>query len=157
MQTGLCYFNGKKSQKFTFSSLVRWLNHGETNEAPLRAAQQNQGPLLLLLDKGDMVLAPSLVPAMELLDQSRDFTALLAMRPGHASQLLANAGSGGVAGDHYHVVHLGVSPRSVEWSTFMMEAIRAQLGNRVHEVSFDSRAWMTAISRDSLKTALELG
>src|SRR5437868_3439122 len=62
------------------------------------AAEENHGPLLVLFDKADMVLSPSLIPVLELLDQSRGFIALLALRPGHAGQALADVTSGGVAG-----------------------------------------------------------
>jgi hypothetical protein len=116
------------------------------------AAEESHGPLLVLFDKADMVLSPSLIPVLELLDQSRGFIALLA----HADQALADVTSGGVAGDHYGVSHLGISPRSAEWSAFVSDAIRAQLGSSLEKVSPDSRAWMIAVSRDSLKNGLEL-
>lgn len=137
---------------------------GTSDTSPLRdfvsamaiAAAESHGPLLVLFDKADMVLSPSLIPVLELLDQSRGFIALLALRPGHAGQALADVTSGGVAGDHYGVAHLGISPRSAEWTAFVSEAIRAQLGSNLERVAPDSRAWMIAVSRDSLKNGLEL-
>jgi len=57
-----------------------------------RMAYQRRGALLLLLDRADMVLTPALEPAFELLDQSDQYVALMAMRPGPAGQALAVLG-----------------------------------------------------------------
>lgn len=139
-----------------FSSITESIRLAEFVSAAGHAAQRSHGPLLLLLDRGDMVPAPSLVPVLDLLDQSSSFIALLAMRPGHAGQALGAVASGVVAGDHYQVVHLGISPRSPEWPAFVEAAISAQLGDELKKVPRDSAEWVIAISRDSLKTALEL-
>jgi hypothetical protein len=120
------------------------------------ACEEVRGPLLLLLDRADMVPAPSLVPVLELLDQSNRYIALVAMRPGHAGQAIARVADSVVAGDHYAVEHLGTYPRSHEWSEFASEAVRAQIGDRFGRMPKELKQWILAISRDSLRTALEL-
>jgi len=139
------------------------LFHGLSAARPLptlisslgEAALKTDRPLLLLLDRGDTVQAASLVPVLELLDQSSHFTVLLAMRPGHAGKALSSVG-GAVAGDHYQVVHLGVTPRSRVWGEFMAEAVKAQIGANLANVPPETKAWIIALSRDSLRSALEL-
>ncbi|MCP5106415.1 MAG: hypothetical protein GY950_23720, partial [bacterium] len=46
-----------------------------------RLSQKISGTLLLLLDRADMILSPSIVPIIELLDQSNQYLACVAMRP----------------------------------------------------------------------------
>jgi hypothetical protein len=118
------------------------------------ACQRIRGPLLLLLDRADMVIAASLVPVIQLLDQSSQFVALVAMRPGPVGQAVANLNS--VPGDHYSVVHLGMHPRSEGWSEFVEGAVRAQIGEPFSLIPKAVRTGVISISRDSLRTALEL-
>ncbi|MFQ5852220.1 MAG: hypothetical protein ACE5JU_16755 [Candidatus Binatia bacterium] len=121
------------------------------------ASLGERGPLLLLLDRADMIPPPFLGPVIELLDQSSNYVALVAMRPGHAGRVIVDAAQGAVPGDHYGVVHLGTTPYSVEWGLFVLAAVKAQLGETaVACVPSDIRDGMIAFSRDSLRTALEL-
>jgi len=124
-------------------------------------AQQKEGPLLLLLDRADMILAPSLVPVLELLDQSAQYTALVAMRPTLIGQNVTNLADEIVAGDHYGVVHLGVSPRSREWVDFVEDSVRAQMqvlqfGSRFSSIHKEIKDKIIALSRDSVRSSLEL-
>lgn len=119
-------------------------------------AQQSGGPLLLLLDRADMVLGPALIPVFQLLDQSAQYIAVVAMRPGHASQILAKLSGSGVAGDHYALVHLGIEPRSKDWIKFLAAAIHAQFESHFEAIPDDILDLIVAASRDSIRVALEL-
>ncbi|MCI0604589.1 nucleoside 2-deoxyribosyltransferase [bacterium] len=114
-------------------------------------SEKVKGALLLLLDRADMVLAPSLMPVLELLDQSNRYIALVAMRPGHTVAVADSV----VAGDHYAIVHLGVFPRSQEWIKFVEAAVQAQCKN-FSTLPENIKSLILTISRDSLKTSLEL-
>lgn len=118
--------------------------------------QQSHGPLLLLLDRADMVLAPALAPVFELLDQSTHYIALVAMRPGLPNHAIANIAESVVAGDHYAIVHLGTQPRAPEWIEFVEGAVQAQIGQKFSQIPREIKDWVISISRDSLRTALEL-
>lgn len=120
------------------------------------ASERSRGPLLLLLDRADMVVTASLGPVLDLLDQSNHYVALVAMRPGHAGETIAKLTDSVVAGDHYPVVHLGTEPRSHDWVQFALNAVQAQLGPAIASVPDEIKDWIIALSRDSLKTALEL-
>jgi hypothetical protein len=121
------------------------------------ASLGQHGPLLLLLDRADMVPAAFLTPVIQLLDQSSNYVALVAMRPGHAGRVIADTTQGAVPGDHYGVVHLGASPYSAEWASFMEGAIEAQLGHQaVTSLPADTTTGILTLSRDSLRTGLEL-
>lgn len=120
------------------------------------AIGQSHGPFLLLLDRADMVLAPSLTPVIELLDQSTHFIALIAMRPGHAGQTIADVSNNAIAGDSYSVMHLGMLPRSQQWRAFAEAAIAAQLGPVLLTIPDELRGMIISVSRDSLRIALEL-
>jgi len=111
-------------------------------------------PLLLLLDRADMVIASSLIPLFDLLDQSSQYIALLAMRPCPAGETIANI-TNVVAGDHYDVIHLGQNPRSSDWVNFVESAVKAQLPN-YESIPHDIKKLVISISRDSIRTALEL-
>ena len=124
-----------------------------------KSAQRHHGPLLLLLDRADMVSSATLVPIIDLLDQSEGFVVLVAMRPGHAGDIVANFSASVVAGDHYGVVHLGTEPRSQEWIKFVENAVRAQL--QINSPEFDRPladvlAKAIQLSRESLRTVLEV-
>jgi hypothetical protein len=118
--------------------------------------QVSSAPLLLLLDRADMVQTPALGPVFQLLDQSSHYVALVAMRPGMAGQAITNADDSLVAGDSYALVHLGTYPRSREWIEFVERAIRAQVGAKFSQIPQAIRNSIISLSRDSLRTALEL-
>jgi len=117
---------------------------------------EEKGPLLLLLDRADLVVPTALVPVLELLDQSPGFVVLLATRPGHGGATLARLEATGGPGDQYDVIHLGLRPRSDEWLDFMYRAVAAQLqGANIGSVASSTRDGVLFLARDSLRTALE--
>lgn len=116
--------------------------------------------LLLLFDRADMVTAPSLAITIELLNQPDTYEALVAMRPGHSWHTINRIADSAVAGDHYDVVYLGANPRSENWESFVEEAVGAQpfvenLGG-LQSIPREIKEWVIALSRDSIRTALEL-
>lgn len=120
-------------------------------------SQKESGPLLLMLDRADMVPTPTIVPVIELLDQSSGYIALVATRPGHGSGTITRLAGQAVPGDHYAVVHLGTLPRSIDWVDFVRSAVAAQLGDgAISCLSEEVKSGIIAISRDSLRVALEL-
>lgn len=143
------------SEKFGGLSQSRWLPtllSGLGSEA-----ERLQGPLLLLLDRADMVPPAFLRPVIELLDQSGQYIALVAMRPGHAARVIAGSELDPVPGDHYDMVYLGVTPYCQEWVDFLLQAVAAQLGQEVvSSAPEDVRTSIVSLSRDSVRTALEL-
>lgn len=126
-----------------------------------REASFGPGPLLLLLDRADMVNAQCLLPVFELLDQASNYTALVAMRPGHTNKAIEEVARHIVPGDQYDVVHLGTQPSSQKWRAFLEETVRAQaviLGfqDKFSAVPDEIRTWIAVLSRESIRTALEL-
>jgi hypothetical protein len=121
-----------------------------------RTLESKSGPLLLLLDRADMVLPAALIPLVEVLDQSRQYTALVAMRPGHAGESLASVSETIIPGDNYGLEYLGTNPRSEEWIKFVEDAVRAQLGPVLDTIPKGIKRWIITVARDSLRTALEL-
>lgn len=113
-------------------------------------------PLLLLFDRADLVAGPLLFPVLEILDQSTQFIALVATRPGHAGPSIASQVHSPVPGDHYELHYLGAEPRSSQWVAFMQEAIEAQLGECFAGVPDAIRIGVTLLARDSCKVGLEL-
>jgi hypothetical protein len=114
-------------------------------------------PLLLLLDRADMVVPAALRPVAELMDQSIHYIALVAMRPGHAATIFSSEELGPVAGDHFAVIHMGSEAYSPDWQQFLDDAVSAQLGGlSLAALSDEIKQHIFALSRDSLRTALEL-
>lgn len=144
--------------------------HGIAESRPLTSfvstlggmLQQAGRPLLLLLDKADQVSPVSLIPVIELLDQSIQFLALVALRPGLTSRVIEDLSKVVVPGDHYEIVHLGRHPRAAEWEQFVVGAVGAQLQyhglDKSSLTSLDPAIvkWIILLSRDSIRTALEL-
>jgi len=120
------------------------------------AAQSSRGPLLLLLDRAELISPAALDPILRILDQSAGHVALVAIRPGIVGQGSSPIGGSAVAGDHYRVIHLGAAPRSAEWQQFTADAVAAQLGDLLESVGADLRQLLLMLSRDSVRTALEL-
>lgn len=136
---------------------------GETRSLPSfvnalgELCRRERGPLLLMLDRADMVPTPTMIPVIELLDQSSGYIALVAARPGHGGSMIMRLAGQAVPGDHYAVVHLGILPRSRDWVEFVRSAVVAQLGEKaVSCLTEEMQSGVIAISRDSLRVALEL-
>lgn len=118
--------------------------------------QRVRGSLLLLLDRADMVLSPSLVPVLELLDQSSQYVALVAARPGLSGRSVADLCQIVIPGDTYAVHHLGSYPRSPEWVEFSRDAVAAQIGPRFEFVPEETKTTIINLARDSIRTGLEV-
>lgn len=141
------------SEERPLSQLVSQLGH---------SCQKQGRPLLLLFDKADQVTPPATVPIIELLDQSSGFTALMAIRPGYTGKALEELSRVILPGDHYDICHLGIYPRSNEWRAFAEAAVQSQLAyfgidrKYFEQIDPELRAWVFAVSRDSLRVALKL-
>lgn len=77
------------------------------------------------------------------------------MRPGHASEVFSADRLGAVPGDHFNVVHMGRTPYTAEWESFLHEATKAQFGGTL-PLGGDLARYAFALARDSLRVALEL-
>jgi hypothetical protein len=125
-------------------------------EATAEGCHKKHGPLLLLLDRADLVTPLALVPVLEVLDQSPGYTALVATRPGHGGATLNRLEAAAGPADQYDVHHLGLWPRSHEWVDFVCEAIEAQLGaGSTGQHGPEIREGVLALARDSIRTGLE--
>ncbi|MDO8500753.1 MAG: hypothetical protein Q7S20_02820 [Gemmatimonadaceae bacterium] len=127
----------------------------ESVSALASLGQTSHGPLLLLLDKADMVPTPALIPVLELLDQSNEYVVLVALRPGHGGYTMSRQDDV-TGGDHYAIAHLGTNPRSTEWRAFVASAVEAQLGAAYHSIPSEVRDEVITLSRDSVRNALEI-
>lgn len=126
-----------------------------TREAS-EASLQKQGPLLLLLDRADLVSPMALVPLLQLIDQSPGYTALVATRPGHGGGTVSRLDETGAPGDQYDVYNLGLRPLTQEWAEFVREALVAQVGeDLLNRIGSDLLNCVIALSRDSIRLALE--
>jgi len=111
-------------------------------------------PVLLMLDRADMVSPAALIPPFQLLEQAGSYITVVAMRPGVVVEGVTTTGAIAVAGDDYDVVHLGVRPRSEEWLDFLSQAVRRQVAaSRMRDSDWDL---VTVLARESVRTALEL-
>jgi hypothetical protein len=142
-------------QSFTNSRDTRSLS--DLAAALGRRAETMHGPLLLLLDRADVIPPGCLRPLAELLDQSAGYVALLAMRPGHGGLITGELAREIVPGDHYGVVQLGTHIASPEWRAFVVEAVESQLGAGALARLPDEVVQRTVtLSRESVRTALEI-
>jgi hypothetical protein len=73
-------------------------------------AWRDHGPLLIALDRGDMVAAPALEPVFQLLDQESQPVTLVAMRPGVVALTSSLEEPYVIIGDHCDEIHLGLEP-----------------------------------------------
>ena len=116
-----------------------------------------KGSLLLLFDKTDSVPAPTLIPLIELLDQSSHYVALLGLRPGHGAKVLNDICSVAIPGDHYDFIHLGCNPRSSEWKQFLLSSLEAQVGSfKEKGLSENEIEAILITSRDSPRIGLAI-
>jgi hypothetical protein len=112
--------------------------------------------LLFLLDRAEEIPYPSLSPVLTMLDQSHPFITVVACRPGvlgtdpYPSTPLPSPG------DHYDVRHLGAAPYSAEWEEYRREVLNAWIPNVLNSVPKAHQKLLLQISRDSLRSALEL-
>ena len=116
-------------------------------------------PLTLLFDKGDMVAAPALGAVFELLDQARNYSALLSMRPGVPVQAMPFLAWTGTPGDHYPVITLGSRPRSPEWAGFAAAVLSAPRDDvQKYFLSLKPRSIeaVIALSHGSLRVAVKV-
>jgi len=104
-----------------------------------------------------MVSPAFLRPVIDILDQSSQYLALVAMRPGHAARVIGGSEHDAVAGDHFDIIHLGIHPYSQEWVDFMLQAVSAQIQeSRITPKIEELRHGVISLARDSVRTALEL-
>jgi hypothetical protein len=138
----------------------------DTNgDSPLRAYLEQLGaelqePLLVLFDRGDLVVAPTLEPVFSLLDQAANYTAVAAMRPGIPSQSMSFlTRSGIVPGDHYPVVYVGQYPRSAAWRAFVTAALNQQpeeFRRHLAALPDDLLSLVLDLTRDSIRWAVDI-
>jgi hypothetical protein len=131
---------------------------GKVLAAVSQLATMAGSTLTVLFDRADMIPASAARPIVELLDQHGRFVSVVATRPAAHSDPDWGVIPGVVPGDHYDILHLGVEPRSPEWTAFVQACVKAQLGDalvqrRVPQHVLDSIAYFC---RDSVRIALEL-
>jgi len=121
--------------------------------------EQNRGPLLLIIDRGDNVVPACLGGVFQLLDQSDVYTAVAAMRPGPSPPpALVDTPASASAGDHYDVFTLGARPRAAPWLRFVRQSLAAQpqLADVLARIPTDLLDGILALSRDSVRTAISV-
>jgi len=112
--------------------------------------------LLLLIDRAEEIPYPALTPIIQLLDQSRPFQAIVASRPGMIGLSTNLSFSLPRPGDHYAIYHLGASPYSDDWQSFQRKVMTAWIPRTLQEIPATALATILKVSRDSIRTALEL-
>ena len=120
-----------------------------------QAASERHGDLLLLLDRADTVPAPALVPILQLMDQSDEYTLLVATRAGHGAFTLPRLQADIVPGDQYDLHYLGLRPYDQVWRDFVAEAIRAQIDNN-RTISHLDQKLVMLLGRDSIRLPLDI-
>jgi hypothetical protein len=126
------------------------------DEISQKAISRHKKGLVLLLDRAEEVPFPGLVPVLRLMDQDNSFRAVVACRPGILGSSPNIDPSLPTAGDHFDVRHLGHSPYSDEWNVFQREVLSAWIPESVKALPIKVLHTLLKISRDSLRTALEL-
>ncbi len=111
--------------------------------------------MALFLDRAEDVAIPSLGVLMQLLDQSVKALTVIAARPGVAQLIPRDRDPTLIAGDHYDLVHVGVSPYSESWLRFVESATRNYLAaNEIGIPDGLSLAWCSSMARDSIRQAI---
>ncbi len=126
------------------------------DEIGMKTTSRNMKGLVLLLDRAEEVPFPGLVPVLRLMDQDNSFRAVVACRPGILGSSPNIDSSLPTAGDHFDVRHLGHSPYSDEWFIFQREVLSTWIPESVKALPANVFDTLLKISRDSLRTALEL-
>lgn len=112
--------------------------------------------LLVLFDRAELVRPRLLNPVMRLLEKSRGYRAIVAMRPGAVDASYIEEGGRFAAGDDYDTVHLGRSPRSATWRAFADEVFERQMPDALQRISPADRELIHTASRESLRYAIRL-
>lgn len=111
--------------------------------------------LALFLDRAEDISIPSLGVLMQLLDQSVEALAVIAARPGVAQLIPRDRDPTLIPGDHYDIVHVGVSPYSESWLHFVGSATRNYLVANEIAIPDDVRlTWCCCMARDSIRQAV---
>jgi hypothetical protein len=112
--------------------------------------------LLILMDRADVAAPPLFGPILRLLDQSANYVVVLAVRPGQSLYVSEHTREQVIPGDHFDMIHLGLRPRSTEWTTFVENAIEAQLGEQYAGIPPIVRSHVLLLARDSVRNALDI-
>jgi hypothetical protein len=123
------------------------------------ANEQAHGPMLVLLDRCDMVVPACLAAVFQLLDQDDAYTAIAAMRPGPSPPpALTDHPIRAAAGDHFDVLTLGGRPRSPQWRAFVRASLeqQPQLGPVLKSLSRSTIDGVIRLARDSVKVAVDV-
>jgi hypothetical protein len=121
--------------------------------------EAGRGPLLLLLDRADMVSPAACTGVFQVLDQAETYTAVAAMRPGPSlASSLIDEPIRAVPGDHFDVVSLGTNPRSDAWRSFALETLgtQPQLAPVLKDIPEEVVDAVLTLARDSLRVAIDV-
>ena len=119
-------------------------------------SQQEIGQMAIFLDRAEEVPYPSLTPILSLLDQRFGFFVVVASRLGILGPDHQLSPAVPIPGDHYNVKHLGYLPYSADWKEFVISVLDAWLSLCDISITRDDLSWIINISRDSIRTALEI-
>lgn len=119
-------------------------------------SQHEKGQMIILLDRAEEVPYPSLSPILSLLDQRFGFLVVVASRPGILGPYHQLDSAVPVPGDHYNIKHLGYLPYSADWRKFVISVLNSWLSLSDISITDDELSWIVNISRDSIRTALEI-
>ncbi|GAA1451994.1 hypothetical protein GCM10009641_87340 [Mycobacterium cookii] len=123
----------------------------------LKIAGRRDVETLIFLDRAEDAPAACVSLLVKLLDQSFELLCVVASRPGIAEQVFGIHDPTLVPGDHYNIIHLGVSPYSHEWQAFSREAVARYLTVNGSDISAEDVApWVSMIGRDSIRQMVEL-
>jgi len=113
-------------------------------------------PVLLLLDRAELVPAPCLRTIFHLLDQTVPYRTMVATRPGLLGHAFPAAHQRPIPGDHFALRHLGSEPYSQDWQEFVRSTLHAWMPRIADGLVPDHQAWLVTLSRDSLRLAIEI-
>jgi|GEM_PF-3669086 len=111
--------------------------------------------LYLYLDRAEEAPYPSLGVILDLLDQAHCFTVMVAARPGLINMKSATSRLP-APGDHYTVLHHGVTPYADEWRFFMTEILKSWLPKTYSIIPDDYRSLISMLARDSIRSGLRI-
>lgn len=144
----LCYTGLEEFDKGpTIESLFNLLNEVHERHA--------DNGLYLYLDRAEEAPYPSLGVILDLLDQSHCFTVMVAARPGLINMKSATSNLP-TPGDHYSVLHHGVSPYTDDWHYFMSQILSSWLPNIYAIIPDEYKKLIFMLSRDSIRSSLRI-